>query len=165
MLSPSSPSPSSSAVTLPRPGRSILKKPPPPQQSFFSLSRLTRILPTQAISSAGASSSASGPDENLKRAHFYLPHLVTVYPISASNPPCSVNTKEEKKSIEAREAERRRRIVRGNSLGPGESEDWWSMDKVESFYQECCAGREEQPHPGISAALRVSYVMAHCKTV
>lgn len=28
------------------------------------------------------------------------------------------------------------------------------MDKVESFYQECCGGREELPHPGISAALK-----------
>lgn len=166
LLSPSSPSPSSSAVTLPRPGKSILKKPPPPQQSFFSLSRLSRLLPSQnppssSSSSTAASSSTTGSDENLKRAHFYLPHLVTVYPISATNPPCTVTTKEEKKSIEAREAERRRRIVRGNSLGPGETEDWWSTDKVESFYHECCVGREEQPHSGISAALKVSCVIDH----
>ena len=133
-----------------------MKRPPPPQQSFFSLARLTRILPTQ---STGTPSASAGPDESLKRAHFYLPHLVTVYPISAAAPPCSISTKEEKKTIEAREAERRRRIVRGNSIGPGESEDWWAMDKVESFYQECCAGREEQPHPGISAALKVRYVI------
>ncbi|KAL5504946.1 hypothetical protein ACEPAH_7609 [Sanghuangporus vaninii] len=153
MASPSCSSPSSSAVTLPRPGKSILKKPPPPQQSFFSLSRLSRLLPTQNLSS----SSANGdPDENLKRAHFFLPHLATVYPISAANPPSSIAAKEEKKVIEAREAERRRRIVRGNSLGPSPSdaEDWWSMDKVEAFYRECCTGREEQPHPGISAALK-----------
>ncbi|KAI5119230.1 hypothetical protein M0805_002155 [Coniferiporia weirii] len=161
MASPSlSPSPSSSAVTLPRPGKSILKRPPPPQQSFFSLSRLSRLLPTQNPSSLpgtpAASDSANGPDEHLKRAHFFLPHLVTVYPISAANPPCTVYTKEEKKTVEAREAERRRRIVRGNSYGPGnnETEEWWSTDKVESFYLECCVGREEDPHPGISAALK-----------
>ena len=72
-----------------------------------------------------------------------------------------MNTREEKKTIEAREAERRRRIVRGNSFGPGspEVEEWWSMEKVESFYQECCVGREEQTLPGISAALKVS---AYC---
>lgn len=159
MLSPSLSSPSSSAVTLPRPGKSILKKPPPPQQSFFSLSRLTRILPTQALSSPSSPGVSLGPDENLKRAHFFLPHLVTVYPISATNPPCSINTREEKKTIEAREAERRRRVIRGNSIGPGELEEWWSMDKVESFYQECCAGREEKPHPGISAALKVCRIL------
>lgn len=159
MASPSCSSPSSSAVTLPRPGKSILKKPPPPQQSFFSLARLSRILPTQnPSSSSSGSNAASNPDENLKRAHFFLPHLSTVYPISTANPPCNLNTREEKKTIEVREAERRRRIVRGNSFGPGssESEEWWSMEKVESFYQECCVGREEQPHPGISAALKVS---------
>lgn len=159
MASPSCSSPSSSAVIIPRPGKSILKKPPPPQQSFFSLSRLSRLLPTQNSSSSGTN---GDPDENLKRAHFFLPHLATVYPISAANPPCGVTTKEEKKAIEAREAERRRRIVRGNSIGPGPSdvEDWWSTDKVEAFYQECCVGREEQPHPGISAALKVSSLAA-----
>ncbi|EJD08451.1 uncharacterized protein FOMMEDRAFT_101852 [Fomitiporia mediterranea MF3/22] len=152
MASPScsSPSASSSAVTLPRPGKSILKKAPPPQQSF--LSRLSRLLPSQNT----ASGAPSDPDENLKRAHFFLPHLATVYPISAANPPCSLTTREEKRSIEAREAERRRRIVRGNSYSPGSSEtdEWWSTDRVESFYKECCTGREEQPHPGISAALK-----------
>ncbi|KAH8109464.1 hypothetical protein DFH11DRAFT_1812456 [Phellopilus nigrolimitatus] len=156
MASPSLSSPSSSAVVIPRPGKSILKKPPPPQQSFFSLSRLSRLLPSQNPLSSSPTGAAGAPDENLKRAHFFLPHLATVYPISAANPPCSLITKEEKKSIDAREAERRRRILRGNSFGQGssETEEWWSVDKVESFYQECCIGREEQPHSGISAALK-----------
>lgn len=162
MASPKCSSPSSSAVTIPRPGKSILKKPPPPQQSFFSLSRLSRLLPNQNQSSSSASSTTNAirPDENLKRAHFFLPHLATVYPISAANPPTSAFIKEEKKTVEAREAERRRRIVRGNSYGPGnpDTDEWWSMDKVESFYQECCVGREEEPHSGISAALKVSTV-------
>lgn len=152
----SSSSPSSSAVTLPRPGKSILKKPPPPQQSFFSLSRLSRLLPTQNASTS-STSSANSDESNLKRAHFFLPHLATVYPISTATPPCGPNVKEDKKYVEAREAERRRRIVRGVSFGPAsnETEEWWSMERVESFYQECCVGREEQPHPGISAALKV----------
>ena len=153
----SSTSPSSSAVTLPRPGKSILKKPPPPQQSFFSLSRLSRLLPTQTATSGPSTSSANSDASNLKRAHFFLPHLATVYPISTATPPCGPNVKEEKKNVEAREAERRRRIVKGSSHGPSgsEVEEWWSMDRVESFYQECCAGREEQPHADISAALKV----------
>ena len=179
-LSPSSPSPSSSAVQIPRPGKSILKKPPPPQHSFFSLSRLSRLLPNQSPSTstshASSSTNAANPGrdpngngadasrerdtnaEQLKRAHFFLPALATVYPISAANPPSMPTTKEEKRTVEAREAERRKRVVRGNSYGPagsGQSEDWWTIDKVESVYKECCQGREVQPHPGIVAALKV----------
>jgi protein phosphatase 1 regulatory subunit 37 len=93
----------------------------------------------------------------LKRAHFILPQIATVYPISSINPPSTPTLKEEKKAIEDREAERRKRIVRGNSFGPGtdETEEWWSLDKVESFYRECCEGTEEQPDPAITAALKV----------
>lgn len=57
-----------------------------------------------------------------------------------------------------KEAERRKRIVRANSLGPDippAEDDWWSMDQVEGFYRECCEGREEFPVAPISAALKV----------
>jgi protein phosphatase 1 regulatory subunit 37 len=93
----------------------------------------------------------------LKRAHFILPQIATVYPISSINPPSTPSLKEEKKAIEDREAERRRRVVRGNSTGPGtnETEEWWNLDKVESFYRECCASREDQPDPAITAAFKV----------
>lgn len=37
-----------------------------------------------------------------------------------------------------------------------EEEEWWSMDKVETFYKECCIGREETANPVVSTALRVS---------
>lgn len=155
MAASSSTSPSSSAVTLPRPGKSILKRPPPAQHSFFSLSRLSRLLPSQTNRSTPAPSNDSA-DASLKRAHFFLPHLSTVYPFTSTNPPCGPNVKEEKRSIDFKEADRRKRIVRGNSYGPGgETEEWWTMEKVESFYRECCQGREEQPHAGISAALKV----------
>lgn len=146
-----SPSPSSSAVTIPTPGKSILKRPPPPQQSFFSLARLSKLLPSQQPDASQDESAA------LKRAHFILPEMTTVYPILATNPPSTPTLREEKRSIEEREAERRRRIVRGNSSGSDSSapEEWWSLDKVESFYRECCVGREEKPDPGISAAFKV----------
>ncbi|KAH8103400.1 RNI-like protein [Cristinia sonorae] len=148
-----SPSPSSSAVTIPTPGKSILKKPPPPQQSFFSLARLSKLLPTQQPNQNGG-----GNDEvkTLKRAHFILPEMTTVYPILAANPPSMPNLKEEKRSIEEREAERRKRVVRRNSVNTESSQPedtWWSMEQVESFYRECCIGREEEPDPGISKAL------------
>ncbi|KAI0343834.1 RNI-like protein [Trametopsis cervina] len=148
----SSPSPSSSAVTIPTPGKSILKKPPPPPQSFFSLGRLSKLLPTQNA----VSSSDSSDEKPLKRAHFILPELTTVYPIYSSNPPSTPLLKDEKRSIEEREAERRKRVVRRNSV-PHESappeEIWWSLPQVESFYRECCVGREEAPDPAISSAI------------
>ncbi|KAF8181422.1 hypothetical protein K438DRAFT_2021132 [Mycena galopus ATCC 62051] len=69
-LGPSSPSPSSSAVTIPIPGKSILKKPPPAQAGLFSgsLSKLSgglsRFFPGErdasASSSSGFGNSASG---------------------------------------------------------------------------------------------------------
>ncbi len=152
----SSPSPSSSAVTIPTPGRSILKRPPPPQQSFFSLGRLSKLLPTQ---NATALNGANDETKALKRAHFILPELTTVYPIHAANPPSTPSLKEEKRSIEEREAERRKRIVRRNSISPeaanAEEQQWWSLEQVESFYRECCVGREEVPDAGISAAFLV----------
>ncbi|TCD69570.1 hypothetical protein EIP91_006992 [Steccherinum ochraceum] len=151
----SSPSPSSSAVTIPTPGKSILKKPPPPQQSFFSLARLSKLLPTQQLQSA---TNGGGNDEakTLKRAHFILPEMTTVYPILAGNPPSTPTLKEEKRSIEERETERRKRVVRRNSVTSESArpeDTWWSLEQVESFYRECCIGREEEPDTGISKAL------------
>ena len=62
--------------------------------------------------------------------------------------------------IEEKEAERRKRVVRRNSVSssshePSESEEWWHMDQVESFYRECSIGREDTPDPAISLALKV----------
>ncbi|KAG1724709.1 uncharacterized protein EDB91DRAFT_1170321 [Suillus paluster] len=147
MSSPSSScSPSSSAVTIPIPGKSILKRPPPAQTGI--LSRIKGFLPAQSPASA------SDDVKPLKRAHFILPKLAIVYPISSLNPPSTPTLKDEKRAIEEREAERRRRVVRGNSIGPNETEDWWNLEKVESFYRECCASREEEPDPAISAAFK-----------
>jgi hypothetical protein len=151
MASPTSPcAPSSSAVMIPTPGKSILKRPPPAQQSFFS--RISKFLPTQNQPQLTSGDEARA----LKRAHFILPELVTVYPISAANPPSTPTLKEEKRSIEQREAERRRRVVRGSSVSQGgDTDEWWSLEKVESFYRECCASRDEPPNQEISAAFKV----------
>ena len=151
----SSPSPSSSAVTIPTPGKSILKRPPPPPQSLFSLGRFSKFLPTQ---NSNVSNDSTDEARTLKRAHFILPEMTTVYPIYATNPPCTPSMKEEKRSIEEKEAERRKRVVRRNSVNPDSTppeEQWWSAEQVESFYKECCVGREEAPDSGISAALLV----------
>lgn len=155
----SSPSPSSSAVTIPTPGKPILKRPPPPQQSFFSLRQLTKLLPTQ---NAPAASDSNDEARTLKRAHFILPEMTTVYPIYAANPPCSPALRDEKRVIEEREAERRKRIVRRNSVSPdtaSQEEQWWSLEQVESFYKECCQGREELPDPAVSAAFLVRILL------
>ncbi|KAI6040774.1 hypothetical protein EDC04DRAFT_2566656 [Pisolithus marmoratus] len=144
--SSSSCSPSSSAVTIPIPGKSILKRPPPTQTGI--LNRIRGFLPTQP------SSSTSDDLKPLKRAHFILPQLAIVYPFSSVNPPSTPTLKEEKKAIEEREAERRKRVLRGNSIGPNDTEEWWPLDKVESFYRECCESREEHPDPAVSAAFK-----------
>lgn len=141
--------PSSSAITITTPGKSILKRPPPQQPSLFS--RITRFLPTQAPASQNVTNDESKP---LKRAHFILPEIAIVYPISSINPPSTPTLKDEKRAIEDKEKERRKRVVRGSPSGQ-EFEEWWSMDKVESFYRECCAGCDEQPDPAIKAALKV----------
>jgi protein phosphatase 1 regulatory subunit 37 len=148
--SSASSSPSSSSVTIPIPGKSILKRPPPTQQSLFS--RIIKILPSQT--------NPSGPDDEtktLKRAHFILPEIAVVYPISSLNPPSVPGLKEEKRAIEEKELERRKRVVRGESISGNGADDWWSMDKVESFYRECCAGREEEPDPAVSTAFKVCF--------
>lgn len=142
-----SPVPSSSANTIATPGKSILKRPPPSQSGFFN--RIKGFLPTQSA----VPSSESKP---LKRAHFILPQIAVVYPISSLNPPSTPFLKDEKKAIEDREMDRRKRIVRGNSISVNETEEWWNLDKVESFYRECCASREEMPDPAITAAFKVS---------
>ncbi|PPR00680.1 hypothetical protein CVT24_000968 [Panaeolus cyanescens] len=145
--------PSSSAVTIPVPGKSILKRPPPPQPSLFT--RFTRFLPNQAQTQQPPPEDDAKP---LKRAHFILPEIAIIYPISSVNPPSTPTLKEEKRVIEDREAERRKRVVRGSPSSPGgnDSDNWWPMDRVETFYRECCAGCEEEPDPAITVALRTA---------
>lgn len=155
-MATSSYSPSSSQVTIPTPGRSILKRAPPPQPSFFS--KIKTYLPNQQPVNPPEPADLVKP---LRKAHFILPQISVIYPISSINPPSTPTLKEEKRAIEDKEAERRKRVVRGNSFGPdsNETEVWWSLDKVDSFYQECCASRDEQPDPVISAAFKVRFYL------
>lgn len=152
MVTSSSCSPSSSAVTIPIPGKSILKRPPPTQTGI--LNRIKGFLPTQPTPPV-----SEDTHKPLKRAHFILPYLATVYPISTLNPPSTPSLKDEKRAIEEKESERRKRIVRANSIGSAnDTDEWWNLDKVESFYRECCASREEEPDPAVSAAFKVRAV-------
>ena len=119
------------------------------------------ILPLRFIRFLPSSSSDPHPpilstndDKPLKRAHFILPQIAIVYPISF-NPP-STPTKEEKRAIEHQEADRRRKIVRG-SRRLGIHHDWWSMDKVD----ECYVGCDEEPDPAVSAGFKVHSVLSY----
>ncbi|KAJ7763041.1 hypothetical protein B0H16DRAFT_1311352, partial [Mycena metata] len=160
-LGPSSPSPSSSAVTIPIPGRSILKKPPPAQGGLLSRMGLGSFLRSTANTNTSAQPGPSNDESTriLKRAHFILPEIAVVYPISSAAPPSTPTLREEKRAIEEKERERRRRVVRSNSygyIGAGGSTTWWPMDKVESFYRECCEGCQEVPDKGICAAFKTT---------
>lgn len=73
----------------------------------------------------------------------------------------------EKADIEDRERSRRARLVRGNSVSSLRSgslsarstpplDDFWSLEKVEQFYKECCLGREELIDLHVVKAIKVS---------
>jgi protein phosphatase 1 regulatory subunit 37 len=40
-----------------------------------------------------------------------------------------------------------------------EEDEWWSMDKVESFYRECFEGCGDTPDPAVAAALKVGALL------
>lgn len=154
-----------------RPGKSILKEPPPPPAKFFSFSTFSKLLPTQSSNAVQPGNGLTNGDESkgirgtpLKRAHFILPSLSTTYPIWSGNPPASLNLQQEKAEIEERERGRRARLVSGNSVASfhsgcsGPQDDWWSIEKVEQFYKECCWGREEPIDPKVVSAIKVGRV-------
>ncbi|KAJ7580302.1 hypothetical protein C8J56DRAFT_272227 [Mycena floridula] len=62
-------------------------------------------------STASGASLRSRPDPTLKRAHFVLPSISVIYPISSSNPPSYPGVREEKRGWEERERRRRRRVL------------------------------------------------------
>ncbi|KAJ3842459.1 hypothetical protein F5878DRAFT_555797 [Lentinula raphanica] len=156
---------STSSDRIPIPGKSILKKPPPPPTGL--LSRITSGMsigkffggtpattataghaPEQVVTTtpiAGESSTGG-----LKRAHFILPEIAVVYPISSNAPPRTPMTDIEKQTIENREKERRKRVVSGE---PENGTGWWTMEKVQGFYEECCRAMDVKPDEAISKAL------------
>ncbi|KAG8824252.1 hypothetical protein FRC17_009140 [Serendipita sp. 399] len=152
-----------------RPGPSILKHPPPPQPKFFSLSTIKTFLPNQMQSPSSPTVYDDGGKgirgTALKRAHFILPSLSTTYPIWSGNPPASPALEREKADIEERERIRRSRLVRGNSVTSLRSlslnslsatDEFWSLEKVEQFYKECCLGRDEPIDLRVVSAIKAS---------
>ncbi|KIK63448.1 hypothetical protein GYMLUDRAFT_57653 [Collybiopsis luxurians FD-317 M1] len=161
---------STSSVTIPIPGKSILKKPPPPPTGL--LSRITsgmgvggmsmgglgkffgggntanntnQNLPTGSSSSDPPDRSSTGtppPDPALKRAHFILPHMAVVYPISSNAPPRTPTTQMEKKAIEERERERRKRVVSGETSSTPSSQSESSASSEATTPSIAASGNE-----------------------
>ncbi|KAJ3755304.1 hypothetical protein EV360DRAFT_49950 [Lentinula raphanica] len=136
---------STSSDRIPIPGKSILKKPPPPPTGL--LSRITSGMKQAVTTTPIAGESSTG---GLKRAHFILPEIAVVYPISSNAPPRTPMTDIEKQTIENREKERRKRVVSGE---PESGTGWWTMEKVQGFYEECCRAMDVKPDEAISKAL------------
>lgn len=88
-------------------------------------------------------------DPALKRVHFILPHLSTVYPFSSNAPPSSQELTATRAEIDAR-ARAQREKEKEEGAGA------WSLGRIEDFYRECCRLRDEQPLGGVVGALRVS---------
>ena len=129
------------------PPKPILKRPPPTPQNFFSftkniLSISAKFLPPNAQPVVNGSATPTP----LKRAHFIVPEISTIYPISSQAPPSTPGLSDAIKDIEDKEAERR--IHNRDDCN-------WSLDRVEEFYTECCKLRDETPYPSIVRAIRV----------
>lgn len=156
------------------PKKSILKRPPPPTKTFFSLGGLTRdivlpgalsrLVPTNSssvnnfvpaskvIDDTSDENSGKKDQKSLKRAHFILPRLTIVYPISTSTPPSSTELTESRNEIDVKTAAA---LKKEKEEGSGA----WSLGRIEEFYRECCRLRDEIPLGGVVGALRVSQLV------
>ena len=104
------------------------------------------LLPSAVPLDDGLPASTQSP---LKRAHFILPHLSTVYPISSQAAPSSAELTEARREIEEKARELR---DKDKAEGAGA----WSLGRVEEFYRECCKLRDENALGGVVGAFRVS---------
>jgi hypothetical protein len=55
--------------------------------------------------------------------------------------------------------------VRGDPVSQGshgDLDEWWSLEKVESFYRECCASRDDPLSLEISTAFKVIDCLLSC---
>ncbi|KAF9508532.1 hypothetical protein BS47DRAFT_220147 [Hydnum rufescens UP504] len=89
----------------------------------------------------------------LKRAHFILPHLSTVYPISSQAAPSSAELTEARREIDDKARELR---DKEKEEGAGA----WSLGRVEEFYRECCRLRDENVIGGVVGAFRQANLIA-----
>ncbi|CAE6436311.1 unnamed protein product, partial [Rhizoctonia solani] len=125
--------------------KGILKRPAPAPKPFFSFTRdvlsISRLLGpgstvTQSLNADG--------EPVLKRAHFIVPDIRIVYPISSDTAPSSTTQSEARLEIDA--AERLRRET--------EQQQAWTAARVETLYRDICKIRDEKVDPTISAQIR-----------
>ncbi|KAH7338228.1 hypothetical protein B0J17DRAFT_661550 [Rhizoctonia solani] len=124
--------------------KGILKRPAPAPKPFFSFTRdvlsISRLLgPTSTAQSLNADGELA-----LKRAHFIVPDIRVVYPISNDTPPSSTTQSESRLEIDA--AERLRRET--------EQQQAWTAARVEALYRDICKLRDERIDPTISTQIR-----------
>ena len=131
--------PSSSAVTIPIPGKPILKRPLPTHTGI--LGRLKDFLSTQPTAPG-----SDGAHKPLKRAHFILPHLATIYPISTLNPPSTPSLKDEKSPVRRIYFRVRRR--RWGRFGP-RSRGAALHRRVRASSSTCCVGVGRRDEEGV----------------
>ncbi|KAF8714653.1 Leucine Rich repeat, partial [Rhizoctonia solani] len=123
--------------------KGILKRPPPAPKPFFSFTR--DVLSISRLLGPGTTQPLNADGELvLKRAHFIVPDIRVVYPISSDTAPSSTTQSEARLEIDA--AERLRRET--------EQQLAWTAARVEALYRDICKIRDERVDPTIAAQIR-----------
>jgi protein phosphatase 1 regulatory subunit 37 len=124
--------------------KGILKRPAPAPKAFFSFTR--DVLSISRLLGPVSTLQSPNPDGEivLKRAHFIVPEMRVVYPISSDTAPSSTIQSESRLEIDA--AERLRRET--------EQQQAWTAARVEALYRDVCRIRDERVDPTISAQIR-----------
>ncbi|KAG8752504.1 hypothetical protein FRC11_008293 [Ceratobasidium sp. 423] len=124
--------------------KGILKRPAPAPKPFFSFTR--DVLSISRLLGPGSATQSLNADGELalKRAHFIVPDIRVVYPISSDTAPSSTTQSEARLEIDA--AERLRRET--------EQQQAWTAVRVEALYRDICKLRDERADPTISAQIR-----------
>ena len=128
---------------------------PVPSSSSGEISKASNNLASSGLLPSAVPYDAPGDDQalkkrdpSLKRAHFILPHLTVVYPISSSAAPSSSELTEARREIDSKAAAA---LQKEKKEGAGA----WSLGRIEEFYRECCRLRDELALGGVVGALRV----------
>ncbi|KAG9119332.1 hypothetical protein FRC07_005689 [Ceratobasidium sp. 392] len=130
--------------------KGILKRPTQAPRAFFSFTRdmlsISRLLGPGGQPGGATPGVPDGERAVLKRAHFIVPEMRVVYPISSANAPSSAAQSEAKLEID--EAERLRREA--------EYSQAWTAARVEALYKDVCKLRDERIDPTIAAQIRAN---------
>lgn len=130
--------------------KGILKRPATAPRPFFSFTRdmlsISRLLGPGGQPGGATPGMNDGERGVLKRAHFIVPEMRVVYPISNTTAPSNTAQSEARLEIDA--AERLRRET--------EQREGWTAARVEALYRDVCKLRDERVNPTISAQIRAT---------